>query len=468
MEFTGFGRRDTVLPVHPLVELVQASMLRHALWPRRGPLVVATSGGLDSIVLLRLLHQLSPGAGVPLVVAHAHHGLRQEADADAEFVGKLARSLELPFASERLAVRDAANQSRESIEMAARRLRHAFLARVASEHGAERIALAHHAGDQAELFLLRLLRGSGGSGLGGMQPSSPSPADPRVTLVRPLLEAPKELLRDFATTQRIDFREDATNTDVSIPRNRVRHELLPFLRTHYSTAVDAVLQRTAHLLGADADFVRAEAQRWLKASRRKRFELLHVAVQRAVIREQLWQLGHEAGYELVEKLRLNPRRVSADPETTLRLDPTGELQQAKIGRPAFDTGETLLSVARKTGEVAIGPVRVNWSRARSVSPPPKRTVPGRELFDAHRVGPEIVLRHWRRGDRFRPLGLPKPAKLQDLFVNRKVPAASRRQLLVATTLAGEIFWVEGLPPAESFKVTSTTRQQLILTWRRGP
>lgn len=453
-------------PLHPLLELVQTNLRRHLLWPRRGPLVVATSGGLDSVVLLRLLHQLSPAAGVPLVVAHAHHGLRPEADADADFVAALARSLALPLASERLPVRDAAEQSRESIEMAARRLRHAFLARVALEHSAERIALAHHAGDQAELFLLRLLRGSGGSGLGGMLPSSPSPADPRLTLIRPLLEVPKELLQDFAAAQHIVFREDATNADVSIPRNRVRHELLPLLRADYSPAIDTLLQRTAHLVGADADYVQAEARRWFQARRRRRFEDLHVALQRAIVREQLWQLGHDAGYELVERLRLNPNRVSADEKTTLRLAPGGMLEQAAPDTPTFNPGAVRLAITAPAGETAVESVCVKWSRTRSVSPPPKRQVPGRELFDALRVGPEIVFRHWRRGDRFRPLGMPRAAKLQDLFVNRKIPVAARRTLLVATTLAGEIFWVEGLPPGEAYKVTSATREKLIFTWRR--
>jgi tRNA(Ile)-lysidine synthase len=246
--------------LHPLVELAQTALLRHRLWPERGPLVVAVSGGLDSVVLLRVLAQLSPAAGVPLVVAHANHGLRNEAELEASFVANLAKQLTLPFVSERLPVRAAASQSRESIEMTARRLRHAFLVRAAEAHQAQRIALAHYAGDQAELFLLRLLRGAGGAGLGGMRTCSPSPADPRFELVRPFLDVPRELLRDYAATHGIAHCEDASNADVRIPRNRIRHELLPLLRREYSPAIDTLLLRTGDILGAEAEFDRDSTQ----------------------------------------------------------------------------------------------------------------------------------------------------------------------------------------------------------------
>jgi tRNA(Ile)-lysidine synthase len=457
--------RPSLGPLHPLVELAQAALVRHRLWPERGPLVVAVSGGLDSVVLLRVLAQLSPAAGVPLVVAHANHGLRNETDMEASFVANVAEQLTLPFVSERLPVREAASQSRESVEMTGRRLRHAFLVRAAEAQQAQRIALAHHAGDQAELFLLRLLRGAGGAGLGGMRTCSPSPADPRFELVRPFLDAPRELLRDYAASHSIDHCEDASNADVRIPRNRIRHELLPQLRCEYSPAIDTLLLRTGDLLGAEAEFVRDEARRWLRAKRRRSFGQLAVALQRAIIREQLWALGHAADFELVERLRLHPGSVSASREKTVRLN-AGRVE-VSAGRAAeFSSAELRVSLAAHSGQFQFGGVPVTWSRTRSSAPPPRRPVPGREIFDATIVGPEITLRHWRRGDRFRPLGLSRAVKLQDVFINRKIPADQRRGLVVATTLAGEIFWVEGLPPGEAFKVGPATTERLTLRWRR--
>ncbi len=451
--------------MHPLVELAQASLVRHRLWPAGGPLVVAVSGGLDSVVLLRVLSELGPAAGVPLVVAHANHCLRDEAEAEASFVADLARQYALPLASERLLVREAADQSRESIEMTARRLRHAFYIRAAATHQAKRIALAHHAGDQAELFLLRLLRGAGGAGLGGMRPCSPSPADSRFELVRPFLDAPRELLRDYAAAHGIDHCEDASNADVRIPRNRIRHELLPLLRREYSPAIDTLLLRTGDVLGAEAQFVQDEAHRWLRANRRQSFGHLAVALQRAIIREQLWALGHAADFGLVERLRLHPEFVSASREKTVRLN-AGRVE-VSTGRAAeFSTAELKVPLTDKSGQLRFGAVEVTWSRTRT-SAPSRRPSPGREIFDAAAVGPEITLRHWRRGDRFRPLGLSRAVKLQDVFVNRKIPANQRHGLVVATTSAGEIFWVEGLPPGEAFKVGPATTERLTLRWRRA-
>lgn len=454
--------------MHSLVEHVRDFLNRHRLWPESGPLVVAVSGGLDSVALLALLRHLSPGAGVPLVVAHAHHGLRPEADADCEFVAQLARNAGLPFVSERLPVRADLAVSRDSLEMTARRLRHAFLARVAHAHGARRVALAHHAGDQAELFLLRLLRGSGGAGLGGMRPLSPSPADARVSLVRPLLDLPAAQLREFAAAEGLEHREDASNSDCSIPRNRVRHELLPRLRRDYSPAIDALLLRTGELVGAEADFVQAEARRWRAARRRKRFELLHPALQRAILREQLWELGEDADFELIERLRLNSARVSARPASTLRRTSDGDVVREAAATLCHSASAKPASLRARTGSLKFDGVEIAWAKADASGLLPRKVkVPGRELFDATRVGNRIRLRHWQPGDRFQPLGLAKPAKVQDLLVNRKVPADRRRKLLIATTAADEIFWVEGLPPGERFKITPDTRRMLVWTWRRA-
>jgi tRNA(Ile)-lysidine synthase len=363
-------------------------------------------------------------------------------------------------------VRAAADQTRESVEMAARRLRHGFLARAAHEHGASRIALAHHAGDQTELFFLRLFRGAGGAGLAGMRPLGPSPADPGIELIRPLLEVPKSQLLEFAAAHGLAFQEDASNANCEIPRNRVRHELLPKLRGDFTPALDWVVQRTATLVGAEADFVHAEAQRWLQASRRKPFETLHVALQRAIVREQLWQLGHEGDFELVERLRASGDRVSAGADLTLRRQADGNVTAAAARVPEFSAAAESGLLWPSRGEYDFGPVHLQWSIPRSTRPP-SRAIAGRECFDGDRVGAQINLRHWQPGDRFQPLGFRSPSKLQDLFVNRKIPAAKRRELLLATTATGEIFWVEGLPPGETFKVATTTRRGLVLRWRRA-
>ncbi|MEI6356636.1 MAG: tRNA lysidine(34) synthetase TilS, partial [Verrucomicrobiota bacterium] len=221
-----------------LLRRFRADLRRHSLLPEDGRIVVAVSGGTDSIVLLDLFHRVAIRDGLHLVVAHANHQLRGEAsDRDEAFVLGLAARLGHPAVSGRLDVRAEMARSRTSVEMSARKLRHAFLARTAAEHRASVVALAHHADDQAELFLLRLLRGAGGEGLGGMAWNSPSPADPSRTLVRPLLGLPKAELLAHLKAKRLESREDSSNEDRDILRNRIRHELLPVLERDFTPAI---------------------------------------------------------------------------------------------------------------------------------------------------------------------------------------------------------------------------------------
>ena len=233
-------------------------------WAERfgsGPrhLVVAVSGGLDSMVLLHSLARLRRKFPWQLTVAHCHHGLRGiDADGDADWVRAQSAALGLPCIVEEVSVRAAAEASRESLEMAARRLRHAFLARAALSVGSAdsmEVVLAHHAQDQAELILLRLLRGAGSEGLAGMKERSPSPADRRVSLLRPFLGFDRGTLEAFARSQGIGHREDASNRDLSIPRNRIRHQLIPDWMAHHSPALPRVLARIADIAAHEIHYI---------------------------------------------------------------------------------------------------------------------------------------------------------------------------------------------------------------------
>ena len=154
--------------------------------------------------------------------------------------------------------------------MAARKLRHEFYVRAARERNISVVALAHHADDQVELFFLRLLRGAGSEGLAGMKWCSSSPADMKITLVRPMLDAAKADLRDFARENKVRFREDATNASLDLPRNRVRNELLPLLRRRYQPALTRTILRLMELVGAEVEVVGETARRWLTLEGRSR------------------------------------------------------------------------------------------------------------------------------------------------------------------------------------------------------
>ena len=462
-------RGPTLRAVDGLLRRFCADLRRHSLLPEDGRVVVAVSGGTDSVVLLDLFHRVAVRDGLHLVVAHANHQLRGDAsDHDETFVLRLAARLGHPAVSGRLDVRAEMARARTSVEMSARKLRHAFLVRTAVEQRASVIALAHHADDQAELFLLRLLRGAGGEGLGGMAWNSPSSADPSRTLVRPLLGLSKADLVAHLKAKRLESREDSSNKDRDILRNRVRHELLPMLEQDFTPAIRDVLCRAAEVVGTEAGFVKQAAEQWSAATARPDFSTLHPALQRAVLREQLREAGHEGGFDLVEKLRQGKAAVTVAAGGRLAHDGNGRIRiGVRPAPPRFRDEALTIDLGAGRGTVDFGGGRLEWRVRAARGPKRPAAAAGREQLDADRVGPVLRLRHWRAGDRFRPLGSPGSAKIQDLFVDRKIPASERRGRVLAEATGGELCWIEGLPPGEAFKLTPATGRQLELRWVRG-
>jgi tRNA(Ile)-lysidine synthase len=517
-------------------------------------ILVAVSGGLDSMVLLHVLHELAPRHGWQLTVAHLNHQLRgPSSDADERLVRRTARRLGLPVRIEQSDVRRIAWTHHLSLEMAAREVRHEFLARTAAQLTIPSIALAHHADDQLELFFLRLFRGSGGEGLSGIRWQNPSPNNRQVELVRPLLDQPKSALLRHAVEAGIRFREDATNACLDIQRNRIRHELLPLLRAKFQPALDKVILRTADIVGAEADFAAEAAVEWLnlqgkgkqagwqatpgkgarsrgKTNRARlscpttSFEKLPVALQRRVVQVQLLSQGIAADYSLIEQLRSSanqrvsiglgqqeikgsgphislPTRCAANSGNT----PTGRLDRSATrqslsredadSRGSISVGATPAAVSALrdsagilrlevpeqegfrpdsigvilsggAGQTEFGGAVIRWRIEHKQPIDRPHAASGREFFDADKVGSPIRLRHWQPGDRFQPIGMAHPVKLQDFFTNRKVPFGSRRRLIVATTGDGEVFWVEGMRISERFKLSEQTISRLQWRWKR--
>lgn len=432
------------------------------------------------MVLLHTLKKLSTRHNWKIAVAHFNHKLRGRAsDADEKLVIQTAKRLGLQFVVERGNIRSFARREKISTEMAARIWRHAFLAPAARRLKISHIALAHHADDQVELFFLRVMRGAGGDGLAGMKWSAPSPADKKVTLIRPMLDFQKEELRKFAQKNKIHFRDDATNFLLDARRNRIRNELLPLLRKKYQPGLGKTVLRLMEIVGAESDLVSELAEKWLK-ERKQDFEGLPIALQRRVLQLQLQRakLGIVADFDLVEQLRKSAGKfVSVSSNLSVSRDKNGGLKLREQQSAEFSANEIEVKLSGRVGDVSFGGTKFSWrfengSRLRGDEAASAAQARGNsshqlglEFFDADKIGGKILLRHWRTGDRFQPIGLKSAAKLQDLFTNAKIPRERRRELIFATTTAGEIFWVEGLRISENFKITPKTKRRLVWSWQ---
>jgi tRNA(Ile)-lysidine synthase len=282
-----------------LLDHVRAFAARHQLWGPSTRAIAAVSGGSDSVALLVLLRELHERGELILdCAAHLNHQIRGEAAAaDEAFCRQLCERLNVEFVRGQADVPVLAARERVSIEVAARRARHAFLNNVLRERHADVVATAHTEDDQAETVLLRIVRGAGRRGLAGIRPR-------RGHLVRPLLGVSREELRAELAARGQEWREDATNLDLSNPRNRVRAELLPYLATHFNPSVKRALARLADVVG--------EEDAWLDA----------IAV----------QLGREAVRALDAEVRLDVTRFADLPTGLARRLARLALERADPGR----------------------------------------------------------------------------------------------------------------------------------------
>ena len=243
-----------------LATKILRTIQRHAMVrpAKRERVLIGLSGGPDSVALTHALVELTPKLGIELIAAHLHHGLRAEADDDEAFCRELADALHLPFVAGRIDVASRAKTAGRSIEDEARRARYAFLSEQAARHVCDRIAVGHTMDDQAETFMMRLARGSGVRGLSSVYPIVKKE---NADIIRPLIDVRRHEILAHLEKRGLSFREDASNLDRRFTRNRLRHDVLPYVADELNPKLVETLARSAEILRDEEDFMEARARK---------------------------------------------------------------------------------------------------------------------------------------------------------------------------------------------------------------
>lgn len=421
-------------------------------------ILVAVSGGADSVALVHVLRTL----GYTIEVAHFDHRTRGgDSTCDAEFVRDLAARLDVPFHLGSADVPAVTALSGESFEMHARRLRYDFLAQTARRAGIREIATGHHADDQAETMLLRVLRGTSGHGLAGIPPVR---EDGELRIVRPLLDVTREALLAYLESIGEPYCEDATNDDVQYLRNRVRHELIPALARDYNPQLVSALNRLAETERIEHEYLDLAAAK--RAStvitgdtiEREAFAALHDALRRRVFQIYAWHLGVTCGYEriLAGCAFVVEGRVGACFDLGLGIVLKNGARTTEVA-PDRDAGSGLEIALLVPGTTqAFG----RTFCVRNLDAPPNTPLaeyctPSRQVFDARSTA-GLRVRRCRAGDRFVPLGMHGSRKLSDYLGERKLsPSERAAQLLLESN--DMIVWVVGRAIGAQAAVTDATR-----------
>ncbi|MGE5531469.1 MAG: tRNA lysidine(34) synthetase TilS [Bacteroidota bacterium] len=431
--------------------------------------LVAVSGGQDSVTLALLLAELAEQLQISLVIGHLHHGLRgEEGDADQACVAALAQGLGLDFVTEQADVGALAAETGCGLEEAGRIARYAFFERAAREHQCSKTALGHTGTDRAETLLMNLFRGSGVYGLRSIPPR-------RDSIIRPLILVSRQDTGDFCRSCNIIACHDACNADRRFLRNRVRADLLPHLEHEYGPGIEAALCRAADSLWDEVEWTEPIVTEAFQGALTGRGDALSVPALRAmpaglkhrVLRRFLHHVGFGHG-------DIGSERWAALEELTNRAQ-TGRKLELSLGRCVQLEYDSLKVSRHEEGPPPAQPVRFGVP-GEAIAPSgamvearlesaPEALPAATELLavlDARRAGNELIVRYPEPGDRFTPLGMTGSKKLQDFFTDNKTPARERHPLLV-TNMNGEILWVVGHRLAETAKVDDKTSEYLILS-----
>ena len=469
--------------VNQICGRVNEFILHESLLPPNGRLLLAVSGGVDSVVMTDIMQKLAAAHNLSLCIAHLNHNLRgADADRDEAFVRRLALFLKLPFLSAKQDVAVYARTAKMSVEEAARKLRYEFLHQAAHELNCDGIAMAHHMQDNAESILLNLMRGAGLSGLAGIAPKRPD------GVVRPLLCLDRSEIEAYARAAHLDFVEDRTNACLDLRRNRVRHVLLPEMRDHFNPQIAEALNRLGEITRAENAWANGLADDWLAANTQtpdnglalelSGFHTLPEAFARRVLRRAILQV--KGDLRRIERQHLTKIvGVAAAKDSLKRLDlPDGllvvkrhnRLEILQMDRPLREVNleEEAADYAFELTpgtELIIPQIEMRFIctniQDKNVLLQPN-TLQNRAFFAIKRLVPPLSIRNYRKGDIFSPLGVTGRVKLKKYFINAKIPAHKRKTWPLLVNGNGEILWVIGLRLSNAAQITGDSAEFIMV------
>ena len=476
------------------VQQMHRIILQHNMIENGETVLVAVSGGADSLALLYGLHALRPLLNCRFHVAHLNHGLRSDADADADFVRQHALLLDVPCTVQHAEVPDLVKQWKLSVEAAGRKARYQFYDAVCREIRATKVALGHHQDDTAETVLMNLIRGSGTTGLKGITPIRD------IRIIRPLVGFTRQEIETFLTSIGLTPRHDSTNTDRRYLRNRIRHELIPMLENDYNPNIRIGLNRTADVLGAESEYLDTIAQAAFETCRipdtdkgvmpqrivldRTKFREYHIALQRRMLRQSvseilgdindLYFVHCEAMLDIIEGDAPNSELALPNGLRFRRAYQHLIFERSESSRFLFPI-ETEDFTYRLTvpGKTSIEAVKAEITAEVGNVPPHKPLALPDGKFEAifdyeklEEVFSEALplrVRNRRRGDRFQPYGMRGTKKIKDFMIDTKVPRYER-DCIPLLVCEDEILWIIGYTTSELFKIKPGTQQYLYLRY----
>lgn len=447
-----------------------SAIKRHRMFEPGDKILVAVSGGPDSVAMLHALHAHSSELGISLHIAHLNHQIRGgQSNLDEDFTRNLAHSLKIPVTTRSVDVPALRSEMKMGVEEAARVVRHKFLQQTAAELGANKIAIGHTADDRAESVLLNIIRGCGVDGLGSIRPVSGN-------IVRPLIDTTRREVEAYIAEHALPYRVDESNEDTTYSRNQIRHELLPWLEREFNPEIKRALVRLAEIASAQSELIEdmAESARlevgcahtldaigFLRLPEALHYEVLRSEIRRA--KGDLLDITFDQTQGIIDAMR-------AGGDFTITLPP-GDIYATRKGDALSvwrqeeieetEPFDLTLQVPGVTAVPAVG-IAVECSL---LEHPVASALPKEEaMIDADTVVGSLRLRSAQPGDRIVPLGMSGSKKLQDVFVDKKIPKRDRARAAVVCD-DEKILWVVGIVTSELARVTDSTRKAIHLTAR---